>query len=208
MTKFADELFDDLIREHGPELAQARPPGPARRPQRARRVWLGAGTASLAAGVAASVVVLGGSPAYAAYSVTPHANGTVSVSVNRASGVAGANAALHRLGARVVVVPVRPGCPPISSLPHPAPGVHPKSVSTGVGRGADGHLSISVKIRGMPKGYIMVLAFSPRPGGQGGVGAGGLTTAPAPRCVSLTAPPGGGSGAATGPGGGSASNAG
>jgi hypothetical protein len=54
----------------------------------------------------------------AAHSVTRH-DGTVSVSVDNASGVAGANAALHGMHARVVVVPVRPGCPAIGSLPRP-----------------------------------------------------------------------------------------
>ena len=47
------------------------------------------------------------------------AHGTVSVSVGNASSVAGANAALHALHARVVVVPVRPGCAAIGSLPRP-----------------------------------------------------------------------------------------
>ena len=53
-----------------------------------------------------------------AYSVTQH-NGTVTVAVSRPSGVAGANTTLHAMGARVRVVPVRPGCPPITSLPRP-----------------------------------------------------------------------------------------
>ena len=70
------------------------------------------------AAVAAAVMTLGSAPAYAAYSVTRH-DGTLSVSVSRLSGVAGANAALHALRARVVVVQVRPGCPPIGSLPGP-----------------------------------------------------------------------------------------
>jgi hypothetical protein len=57
--------------------------------------------------------------------VTRHANGTVTVAVDRPSGVAGANVTLHAMGARVRVVPVRPGCPPIGSLPHPRPAPHP-----------------------------------------------------------------------------------
>jgi hypothetical protein len=206
MTKFADELFDDLMREHGPALAQARPPAAPRRRVVARPLWLGTGAAGLAAGVAASVLVLGGSPAYAAYTVTPQANGAVTISVYRAAGVAGANAALHRLGARVVVVPVRPGCVPFSSLPHPAPGTHLRGVSTKAGLGANGHRSVSVRIKGgIPAGTTMVLAFSGQPRGGGSLGAGGLITGQVPRCVSLPAPPGGRSGSVTGSGGGQGS---
>ena len=117
-------------------------------------------------------LALGSAPAYAAYSVTRH-DGAVSVSVYRASGVAGANAALHKMHARVVVVPVRPGCPSIGSLPRPQPAPHPAVwVSTGVN--AQGHRSVSVKIKGsIPAGDTMILAFSGNPH-SGSVGAGGI----------------------------------
>ena len=32
MTKFADQLLDDLMREHGPALAHTRPPAARPRP--------------------------------------------------------------------------------------------------------------------------------------------------------------------------------
>src|SRR5579859_3074799 len=103
MTKFEDRLFGQLVAEHGHHLPAGQRPAPA--PRRAwRPVWLAAGAAGTVAAVAAAVMALGSAPAYAAYSVTQH-DGTVSVSVYRASGVAGANAALHRIHARVVVVP-------------------------------------------------------------------------------------------------------
>ena len=137
-------------------------------------------------------LALGSAPAYAAYSVTRH-DGAVSVSVYRASGVAGANAALHKMHARVVVVPVRPGCPSIGSLPRPQPAPHPAVwVSTGVN--AQGHRSVSVKIKGsIPAGDTMILAFSGNPH-SGSVGAGGIITGSVPRCVSLPSAPSGGSG--------------
>ena len=118
----------------------------------------------------------------------------LAVSVYRASGVAGANVALHAIGARVVVVPVRPGCPPIGSLPRPRPAPHP-AVWVRAGVNKHGHRSVSVKIKGsIPAGDTMILAFS---GNQhsGSVGAGGIITGPVPRCVSLPAAPSGGSGA-------------
>jgi len=193
MTKFEDQLFRQLMAEHGHHLRAAERPAPARR--RARRpVWLVTGAAGTVAAVTAAVMALGSAPAAAAYSVTQH-DGTVSVSVSRPSGVAGANAALHAMRARVTVVPVRPGCPPIGSLPRPQPAPHPAVwVKTGVGK--NGHRSVSVKIKGsIPKGDTMILAFTGSPRGGGAVGAGGLITGRVPRCVSLPPAPSGGGGA-------------
>jgi hypothetical protein len=198
MTKFEDRLFGQLMTEHGHHLRAVARPAPARR--RARRpVWLATGAAAAVAAVTAAVMALGSAPASAAYSVTRH-DGAVTVSVYRASGVAGANAALHTMHARVVVVPVRPGCPAIGSLPRPQPVPHPGVwVKSGVGKG--GHRSVSVKIKGrIPKGDTMILAFSGDPRGDGAVGAGGIITGPVPSCVSLPPAPadGGSSSAGTG----------
>ena len=205
MTKFEDQLFGQLMAEHGHQLRTVQRPAPARRRVR-RPVWLATGAAGVAAAVTAAVMVAGSAPALAAYSVTQH-NGTVMVAVNRPSGVAGANATLHAMRARVRVVPVRPGCPPIGSLPRPHPAPHLNvSVAAGVnGHGhrsvtvKNGHRSVTVKIGkpGIPAGDTMILAFSGS-GGPGGtsLGVGGIITGPVPHCVSLpSAPPGpGGSG--------------
>ena len=187
MTKFEDQLFGQLMTEHGHQLRALQRPAPARR--RARRpVWLATGAAGAAAAVTAAVMALGSAPALAAYSVTQQ-HGTVTVTVDRLSGVAGANAALHAMRARVVVVPVRPGCPPIGSLPHPQPAPHPAVwVATGVTR--NGHRSVSVKLSkgGIPAGDTMILAFSGT-GQRTSLGAGGIITGRVPRCVSLPAAP-------------------
>jgi hypothetical protein len=187
MTKFEDQLFGQLMTEHGHRLRAVEQPAPARRRVR-RPVWLATGAAGAAAAVTATVVALGSAPASAAYSVSQH-DGTVSVAVYSASGVAGANAALHRMHARVVVVPVRPGCPSITSLPRPRPAPHP-SVSVGTKVNGQGHRSVTVKIKGgIPAGDTMILAFTGNPHGGGSVGAGGIITGHAPRCVSLPAAP-------------------
>ncbi|HEV8220046.1 MAG TPA: hypothetical protein VGQ05_07270, partial [Streptosporangiaceae bacterium] len=143
MTKFEDQLLGQLMTEHGHELrALERPapePAPARR--RARRpVWLATGAAGTVAAATAGVMALGSAPAMAAYSVTRH-DGTLSVSVYNATGVAGANAALKKIKARVVVVPVGESCPGIELIPVADPPPHLATwVSTSVN--SDGHRSV------------------------------------------------------------------
>jgi hypothetical protein len=191
MTKFEDQLYQQLMTEHGHHLRAGQRPAPARRRVR-RPVWLATGAAGTAAGVTAAVLALSSTPALAAYSVTQH-NGAVTVAVYNASGVAGANAALHRLPARVAVVPVRPGCPPIGSLPRPHPAPHP-SVSVGTRVTGGGHRSVTVKLGqgGIPAGDTMILAFSGSGApGTTSLGAGGIITGPVPRCVSLPSAPSG-----------------
>jgi hypothetical protein len=197
MTKFEDQLLGQLMAEHGHRLRAVERPAPARRRVR-RPVWLATGAAGVVAAVTAAVMALGSSPAMAAYSVTRH-DGTVSVSVSTASGVTGANAALHKMHARVVVVPVRAGCPPIVSLPRPHPAPHP-GVWVGSRVNSHGHRSVSVTIKGsIPAGDTMILAFSRSPEG-GSVGAGGIITGRVPSCVSLpSVPSGGGSAGSTAP---------
>ena len=186
MTKFEDQLFGQLMAEHGHRLRAVQRPAPARRRVR-RPVWLATGAAGTVAAGTAAVMALTSAPAMAAYTVTRH-DGAVTVSVNRPSGVAGANTTLHAMGARVVVVPVRPGCPPIGSLPRPQPAPHP-SVWVSARVNGHGHRTVTVKVKGgIPKGDTMLLAFSNGPGHKS-LGAGGIITGPVPRCVSLPAAP-------------------
>jgi hypothetical protein len=110
MTKFADQLFDDLMREHGPTLAHTTPPAYPRHHITTRRTVLaGGGALAVAGAVAGALVAGGGSPAYA---VTKNPDGTVTLAVYQKSGIAAANARLRQLGDKqVVVVPVEAGCP-------------------------------------------------------------------------------------------------
>jgi hypothetical protein len=161
MTRFADHLFDDLLREHGATLASTRVPPTPKRHLAPRPVLLAAGAGGLA--VAATVGTLaagGGTPAYA---VTTHPDGTVTLAVYQESGIAGANAQLRRVGDdRVVVVPVGSGCPSIASLR--APAVQARQIS--VSASGSGGGSVTVDAHGIPAGDVLVLAFESTSGGQ------------------------------------------
>jgi hypothetical protein len=116
MNRFADQLFDDLMEEHGPALAAAQVPAAPRRrvAHPVRLLAVAGGIAAVVAGVGL-LTAGGGTPAYA---VTANANGSVSLDVYDQSGIAGANQALQKMGDKQVdVVPVRAGCPSITSLP-------------------------------------------------------------------------------------------
>jgi hypothetical protein len=153
MTRFADELFDDLIREHGSTLAHTRVPVAPKRHPAARPLLLTAGAGGLAvAATVGTLVAGGGTPAYA---VTTHPDGTVTLAVYQQSGISGVNAKLHQLGDRVVVVPVGSDCPSISSLP--APAVPAKQVSLEASTSGNG--SVTVAAQGVPVGDILVVAF-------------------------------------------------
>jgi hypothetical protein len=199
MTKFSDQLFDDLMREHGPALAGVRAPA-ARKRHVPRPVMLTAGAGGLAAVAAVGTLVAGG--ATPAYAVTTHSDGTVTLAVYQKSGIAQANAKLRQVGdGRVVVVPVEPGCPSISSLPAPPgePGAHLKlglKLSTSGGA--------TVDARGVPASDTLVVAFEGGTTNGRGMTASSarLTSGPVPKCVSIPKqPPGGTPGHGTGVGG-------
>lgn len=189
MTKFADQLYEDLLREHGATLRSMsdREPaaaGPARAHRRvARPAWLTtAGLATAAAAVAGGFVLFGGA-ATPAYAVTQNSDGTLSVSVKQASAIAAADAELKAIGVRVVVVPVGPGCPSLGPFPVRGPGQVQVSV-----QGTNGQVgSITVDAKGVPADDTLVLGFD---GSRGGLfGGSGLIKGKAPTCVSLPAPP-------------------
>jgi hypothetical protein len=197
MTNFADQLFDDLMREHGPALAATSSPA-ARRSIATRRTLLATGTGFVA--VAATVGGLmasggGGTPAYA---LTTHPDGTVTLDVYQAAGIAGLNTKLHQVGDdQVVVVPVGAGCPSIDSLP--APAVTPNG-RISVEGGSDVKTgAVTVQAQGIPAGDILVVAVQTSTVGNTHTSgaAARLTSPPAPSCVSLpasmTPPPGSGS---------------
>jgi hypothetical protein len=105
--------------------------------------------------------------------------------VYQASGIAQANAKLHQLGDDVVVVPIRPGCPPLRP-----PAVSPKGklISLGIGRSRNGSITVNGHA---PAGDIIVVGVEITPNGGGSVGQ--VSSLPAPTCISPPSPPGSGS---------------
>jgi hypothetical protein len=187
LTKFADQLFADLMHEHEAALrAIERPAAPKARA--ARPVWVTSGALAASAAAAAGFVVLGGgSPAYA---VTRNTDGTVTISLHELSGIDGANAKLHSLGLPVAVVPVRAGCAPVGSLAARSQGKITASATV------QGDGSVTVDVKGVPPGETALATFGKDVSGkiEGSIV---LIKGKAPSCVSMPEPSGGGAGAGT-----------
>jgi hypothetical protein len=109
MSKFEDRLWRQLVREHGSDLAQMRRPG-AKHPWRSRPRMLAGTTLGLAGIGTAAALLLGAASSSPAFAVTRNSDGTVSVSIDRLSGIAGANQKLASLGIRAKAVAVGAGC--------------------------------------------------------------------------------------------------
>jgi hypothetical protein len=98
MTKFADNLWRDLAREHGPALAHADRPEPGRAPLLRRpRVLAGSTLALAGAGTALALglTATGSTPAFA---VTTNSDGSVLVQINQNTDLPQANAKLTAMG--------------------------------------------------------------------------------------------------------------
>jgi hypothetical protein len=191
MTKFEDQLFTDLMEEHRPALQRLEQTVTSVRRVPVRRVaWL-TGVATTGAATAAGVLLLGGSAS--AYAVSQHPNGTVTVALTSYAGVKPANLKLRTLGDPVVVVPVKPGCPSIASLPKPKATTPTKITATG--SESDGTLTVDAQ--GVPAGDTMIIAASTLPNGGMELSA-AVISGPVPSCVSLPAPPSDGSGGSGG----------
>ena len=102
MSKFEDHLWREFVREHGSALAH-------KHTTTAKHIWRGprlvAGTSLALAGVGAAVaLVLGATTTSPAFAVIRNHDGSLTISIERASGIAGANAKLNQLGIRAQVM--------------------------------------------------------------------------------------------------------
>ncbi len=103
MSEFEDNLWLAVVREHGHELTRATQTVRAHR--HASRPQLLAGTTmGLAAIATTTTLLLSASSSSPAFAVTRNPNGTVTVNLRKASGIASANDRLAAMGVRAQIV--------------------------------------------------------------------------------------------------------
>ena len=164
MSKFEDHLWTELVREHGGVMARAS--RPAVKPAH-RRPRLLAGTGLGVAGVGAAVaLVLATTSTSPAFAVTRNHDGSVTISIKRYGGIAGANARLHQLGIRATVTQQVPaGCQPTASPPAGGQGA---AVESGTeAPAARASLQWRIVPSQVPMGQQLVLTPPPPPPGAG-----------------------------------------
>ena len=149
MTRYTDNLWGDIVREHGATLATAGRPGPGSAPLYRRPRVIAGGTLALAvAGTALGfglTAASGSSPAAtgtkhtyttAAYSITQNTNGTVVVQINQQTSLPAANTKLTQLGIHEQVTIYMQSGPAAVAGPvtcTPAPGVSGPTLKVLVG---------------------------------------------------------------------------
>lgn len=178
MTKFEDQLFSELMDEHGAALARIEVPeaGRSRRPG-----WLVAGSLAAAGAVGAGLALFGAAAPAAAYSVTQNADGTTSVVLHDMSGIQGANSALEKSGDNAFVVPLRAGCPDLSTFVSQAP-MNTRDIAEDLAIDWAGG-EIRFHARDIPAGDILLIAVQAQKDGWVWVAV-IVKSGPIPSCVS------------------------
>jgi hypothetical protein len=134
MTKFTDNLWRDIAREHGPALEQAGGPGHGRTRRPGPRVIAGGTLAVAAVGAAVTLGLtsMGSTPTGGtrvvtdAYTITQSSNGSVLVQINQGTSLPAANHKLTAMGIHEqVIIDMAPGAATVSGpvTCTPAPGV-------------------------------------------------------------------------------------
>jgi hypothetical protein len=108
MTRFDDNLWREVERKYGSELAGA--DGPLSSGPRRRLPVIAGASLGVAGASAAAVIVLSAASSPPAFAVTSHRDGTVSVVIRRIDGIRGANRRLAQLGIRARAVQVDAQC--------------------------------------------------------------------------------------------------
>lgn len=167
MTRFKDNLLDDLMREHGETVQEA----PERRTMRPLLV----AAAALAIAGAATVAITTNSTKEA-FAVTRNADGSVTVTIRDIKGVGPANAKLREYGIGAKAVPMSRDCAPLDESKLDLMGGYrlPRT-------GDDG--SVTMSPGDVPAGYTILLGVSNLPGRGTGLGYTGPHRDPAPDCL-------------------------
>ena len=132
MTKFTDNLWRDLVQEHGPAIANAsrRGPGRAARPRiiAASTLALAAAGTALGLGLTSTGSTTGSAAGStravtAAYTITTHSNGSILVQINQRESINAANQKLNAMIKEQVVLRMASGPAPVSGPVTCTPGV-------------------------------------------------------------------------------------
>jgi hypothetical protein len=125
MTRFTDNLWRDLAREHGPALALADRPEPGRAPLLRRPRVLAGSTLGLAVAGAALVLGLGAATSTPAFAISTNPDGSVTVTMNNGEDIVAVNDKLTSMGIHEqIIIRMAPGPAPASGpvTCTPAPG--------------------------------------------------------------------------------------
>jgi len=119
MSKFTENLWSDLMQEHGPAIANASRPGPSR--FRNPRVIAGGTLALAVAGTALGLGLTstggtagGTSVVTAAYTITTHSNGSILVKMGDQESVNAVNKQLNAMIKEYAILRFEPGPAPVS----------------------------------------------------------------------------------------------
>jgi hypothetical protein len=155
MSRFTDRLWQELMREHRAQLEAIDRPAAERRRRALPRLLAGT-TVGLAGVGTAIALAIGAASSTPAFAVTKNPDGTVSVTINKLAGVAGANRKLAQFGVRAVAVPIEAGCaaaPPVAARAMAAK-IH-AAIATGG--------TVRIDPRQIPAGKRLVLAAAAAP---------------------------------------------
>ncbi|NGY57493.1 hypothetical protein G7043_00955 [Lentzea sp. NEAU-D13] len=165
---FKDDLLDNLMREHGPTVAE-----PEASKRSTRPVLVAAGALAVAGAATVAITMTGNSPE--AYAVTKNADGSVTVTVRDIKGIAPANAKLREYGIGAKAVPMSRECAPLDESKLDLLGGYQ------VPRTAEG--SVTMSPGDIPPGYTVLLGVSNLPGRGSGFSITGPHRDPAPDCL-------------------------
>ena len=135
MTKFADNLWSDLAREHGAALADAERPRPGRVRRPRPRVLAGSTLALAGAGAALGVALTAGAST-PAFAVTKTGDNSVLVTISQTQALPQANAKLTAMGIHEqITIDMASGAAAVSGAVTcaPAPGVSGPEVKVLIG---------------------------------------------------------------------------
>ncbi len=181
MTTFEDQLWNDLVAEHGDQMTTASlaapDPGaggarPARRGLRRPAILTG-GMLGTAGAATAAVLAFGAASTPPAFAVTDNADGSVTVTLNEISGITALNAELAADGIPAKAIPLTADCA-TRGFPNAMPsGTDPNTYT------------ITIVPQDIPSGDTGIVAVSQNSSGQIQLAIGAWPS-PGPSCLNST----------------------